>query len=237
MPQQPSIFSLTQAQRRKAIDQLLDVSLLTPEYVLLLLLSSLIVIAGLLIDSASAIIGGMVVAPLLSPILTMSMGFALGDFRLLRKAVRTLAISIAFVVAVSAVLSLFATPSSMTSEILERSSASLAHFLIAVCAGVLAVFSHCRASISSTLTGIAVSVALLPPIAVTGIGMAMLDWNLVSGSLVLFILNLIGIVFPATMIFSVMGFYPMRKHARQTLQKEEEEAAQEWKKLDEKTKE
>ncbi len=236
MPQ-PSLFYLSQTQRKEAIDKLLDVTLLTPEYMMLLLLSSLIVIAGLIIDSASAIIGGMVVAPLLSPILAMSMGFALADFRLLRKASRTLAISVALVIAVAAVISLFGKKPEPSSEILIRSSASLGHFLIAVCAGVLAVFSHCRSSISSSLTGIAVSVALLPPIAVTGIGVAMLDWNLVSGSLVLFILNLIGIVFPAIMIFSVMGFYPMRKHARQTLQKEEKEAAKEWKDLDEKTKE
>jgi len=230
-------FAITQEQRKLTIEQLLDVSLFTPEYVMLLILSSLIVIAGLLIDSASAIIGGMVVAPLLSPILTLSMGFALADFRLLRKSLRTLAVSVSLAIALAAILTLFATPGDLNSEILERSHASLAHFMIAVCAGVLAAYSHAKPNVSSALTGIAVSVALLPPIAVTGIGIAMLDWNLVSGSLLLFTLNLIGIIFPATMIFSVMGFYPMRKHARQTLNKEEKEAAKEWKELDEKTKE
>jgi uncharacterized hydrophobic protein (TIGR00271 family) len=230
-------FALTQEQRKLTIEQLLDVSLFTPEYVMLLILSSLIVIAGLLIDSASAIIGGMVVAPLLPPILAMSMGFALADLRLLRKSMKTLLVSIAVAVALAAVLTLFAKPNGMTGEILERSSASLAHFMIAVCAGVLAAYSHAKPNVSSALTGIAVSVALLPPIAVTGIGIAALDWNLVSGSLLLFILNLIGIIFPATMIFSVMGFYPMRRHARQTLNKEEKEAAEEWKDLDKKSKE
>lgn len=231
------MLKLTQEQRKKTIEKLLDVSLLTPDYILLLLLSSLIVIAGLLIDSASAIIGGMVVAPLLSPILTMSMGFALADFRLLRKALYTLSISIAVTVALGVILTLFSRQAGVSDEILERSAVSLAHFLIAVCAGILAAFSHVRESISSALTGIAVSVALLPPIAVMGIGVATLNWELLSGSLLLFVLNFIGIVFPATMVFSVMGFYPMRKHARQTLKKEEEEAAQEWKELDKKTKE
>jgi len=210
---------------------------LTPEYVLLLVLSSIIVVAGLLIDSASVIIGGMVVAPLLSPILTMSMGFALADFRLLRKAARTLIISIVLAIGLALILSLFSRPDQLNGEILERSSASLVHFLIAVCVGVLAAFSHVKPNISSTLIGIAVSVALLPPIAVTGIGIAIMDWSLVSGSLLLFILNLIGIIFPATMIFSLMGFYPLRYHARQALQKEEEKAASEWKELEDKTKE
>ncbi len=220
-----------------AIDQLLNVSLLTPEYVMLLLLSSLIVVAGMLVGSASAVIGGMVVAPLLSPILTMSMGFALADFKLLRKASRTLAISVALVIALAAVVSLFASPGELNGEILERSNVSLAHFLIAVCAGILAAYSHAKPNVSSALTGIAVSVALLPPIVVTGMGVALLDWGLVSGSLLLFILNLIGIIFPATMLFSVMGFYPMRKHARETLVREEKEATKEWKELDKKTKE
>lgn len=224
----PSIFSLTAEQRRKTIDQLLDVSLLTPDYVLTLAMSVTIVAVGLLMDSASVIIGGMVVAPLLSPIMTLAMGVVLADFRLLSKALRTLGISVAVVILLAILLTLFYPSSGMNGEILERSRASLSHFIIAVASGILASFAFARPDTSSRLTGIAVSVALLPPIATTGVGIAFTNWSLTSGSLTIFVLNLMGIVFSAVIIFSLMGFYNSRRDAEKILKKEEKEAEKEW---------
>ena len=226
MPRQ-KMFEVSVEQRKKTIDQLVEVSLLTSDYFLLLGLSVLIVVSGLLINSASVIIGGMVVAPLLSPIMAMALGVVLADFKLIRKALVTLAVSVAVVVFFSLMMSLFYPSRGLNSEILERSSASLAHLIIAIASGILASFAFAKPNISSTITGIAVSVALLPPIAATGIGIALTDWGLVSGSFMMFVLNFLGIVLSATVVFSLMGFYPVRRQAEAKLREEELEAMRE----------
>ncbi|MFC1639023.1 TIGR00341 family protein [Patescibacteria group bacterium] len=225
---QPRLFSLRPEQRRRCIDQLLDVSLLTPDYLLTLGLSVTIVAIGLLMDSASVIIGGMVVAPLLSPIMTLAMGIVLADFRLLSNALRTLAFSLLIVFGLSVLLALFYPSPGLNGEILERSRASLAHFIIAVAAGVLAAFAFTRPEKSTRLTGIAVSVALLPPVVTSALGIALADWSLMTNAFAIFILNLMGIVFSAIIIFSLMGFYNSRRDAEKILEKEEKEAEQEW---------
>ena len=204
------------------MDQLVEVSLLNPTYVLLLVLSVLIVVAGLLIGSAAVIIGGMVVAPLLSPILTMAMGVVVADFKLIKKATVTLLVSIVVAVLFSVLLSLFHLDRELNSEIMERTQVSFAHLIIAVAAGVAAAFAFVKPNISPTITGIAVSVALLPPIATTGIGIVMIDWIVVSGSFKLFALNLFGIIAAATSVFSLMKFYTVRREASIKLKEEEQ---------------
>lgn len=221
------LFSVSVEKRKETIDELVEVSLLTSEYFLLLILSTVIVVSGLLINSASVIIGGMVVAPLLSPILTMAMGIVLADFKLMRKAMITLAVSAVVVVLFAVLLTLFYPARGMNTEIAERSSASLAHLIIAISAGILAAFALAKKNIPQTITGIAVSVALMPPIAATGVGIALTDWGLTSGSLTLFLVNFIGIVIAATVVFSLMGFYPVRRQAETKLKEEEKKAVQE----------
>jgi uncharacterized hydrophobic protein (TIGR00271 family) len=225
-----ALISLTSEQRKEALDSLLDVTLLTPDYVLTLVLSVMIVVIGLLINSASVIIGGMVVAPLLSPILAMAMGIILQDFKMMKRAVKTLSISIVIVMVLAILLTLFSSRG-MTAEIDERSVASLGHLIIAISAGILAAISLARPNVSSRLTGIAVSVALLPPLAVTGIGVAFGNWSLTRGSFVLFLVNLFGIVFSALIVFSLMGFALSKRDAAEILKKEEQEAEEEWKEL------
>src|SRR5690606_29373548 len=119
----PKLFAVSVEQRKQTIDQLVEVSLLTSDYLLLLGLSVLIVVSGLHLNSASVIIGGMVVAPLLSPIMATALGVVLADFKLMKKAVITLMISVAMVVVFSAIMTLFFPGRGFGTEILERSSA------------------------------------------------------------------------------------------------------------------
>ncbi len=230
MANNKKILSLSAQQRKDALDILLDVTLLTPDYALTLVLSVIIVVIGLLINSASVIIGGMVVAPLLMPILALAMGIILQDFKMMKRAIKTLAVSVGAVLVLAALLTLFSSHG-MTDEISERSAASLSHLIIAISAGILAAMSLTRSDVPSRLTGIAVSVALLPPISVTGIGIAFGNWGLVRGSFLLFMINLVGIVFSALIVFSLMGFSLSRRDASEILKKEEKEAEQEWEDL------
>jgi len=97
---------------------------------------------------------------------------------------------------------LFATNiEAFTSEILLRTEPSLLYLAVAVIAGIAVSFTLVRPELSETLAGIAVSVALIPPLAVLGIGIAKLNLLVVSGSLVLLLINVIGIVVASMVTF------------------------------------
>lgn len=226
----PKLFTLTVGERKEAVDDLIDASAPNGDFFLLLVLSVVIVVSGLLINNVAVIIGGMVVAPLLSPILGMAMGVVLADFKLIRRSSRTMVISALLVFAFSIVMTLFYPSRGLNSEIMSRSTASLAHLIIAIASGIAASFALAKPRISATLPGIAVSVALLPPLAVTGVGVAFVNWELMIGSLTLFLVNFIGIVLASTVVFSLHGFYPVRKQAEVLLKQEEKEIVKEKKK-------
>lgn len=215
--ERPKLLNVTQERRKTAIDQLILDSSPDADFFLLLILSILIVVPGLLINNAAVIIGGMVVAPLLSPILSLALGVVLSDFKLIGRSLRTLAISLGVIALFAAIIALFYTEHPAGSEIQSRSSASVTYLIIAIASGVAAAYALIDEQLTARLPGIAVSVALLPPVAVAGIGIAYGNINLITGSLAQFGLNLIGIVFSSMILFSLMGFYPVRKEVEKKL--------------------
>lgn len=225
--QRPKLFRLTVSERKDAVERLITDSAPSADFFLMLALSVLIVVSGLHMNNAAVIIGGMVVAPLLSPILSMSMGVVMADFRLIARGSRTMLLSAIMVIAFAAIITLFFPDRALNAEIVSRSSASLGHLVIAIASGVAAAFALAKPNLSATIPGIAVSVSLLPPITVSGVGIALADWNLTSGSLTLFLVNFIGIVLAATVVFSLHGFYPVRNEAEEKLTEEEKEREKE----------
>lgn len=181
-------------------------------YLLILLLAAAIASLGLALNSAAVIIGAMLIAPLMGPIVGLGMGLAIGDGRL---AVETAFIVLAstFAVIVTAALLAFALPvpfQTLTAEIVARTRPTTLDLAIAVCSGLAgAVVAVARRSrLSAAVPGVAVSVALVPPLAVTGYGIGTgWNWPIVRGSLLLYGANLAGIVMSATVVFILAGMY------------------------------
>lgn len=221
--QRPQIFAITQAERKTAIDCLIDQSSPKFGFFLLLTLAILIVVPGLFLNNPAIIIGAMVVAPLLSSILSLALGVTIADFNLIIRSARTFLIAIAITIIASFIMSLFYHDTPMNEEILSRSLPSLSYLIVAIASGIAASFALVRPNMSATLPGIAVSVSLLPAIAVTGIGIALGDLHVVTGSLALFGLNLLGIIFSSIVIFSLFGFYVARKESEKKLGEEQKE--------------
>jgi uncharacterized hydrophobic protein (TIGR00271 family) len=219
----PDIFAITQQERKEAIDSLIEQSSPKFDFFLLLTLSIFIVVPGLFLNNAAIIIGAMVVAPLLSSILSLALGVTIADFNLIIRSFRTFIVAIVIVVIASFIMALFYHGAGMNGEILARSSPSLSYLLVAIASGIAASFAQVKPNMSATLPGIAVSVSLLPAIAVTGIGIGFGDLSLITGSLALFGLNLLGIVFSAIVVFSLFGFYIARKESEKKLEEEEKE--------------
>lgn len=184
------------------------------DFFLLVVLSSIIATLGLLIDSPATIIGAMLVAPLMSPIIGLGMSSITGDGRLLGDSSRALArgalvsIFIAFLLALGNRFMPFVSLQELPNEVLARTHPSPIDLSVALAGGLAAAFALAMPNISAALPGVAIATALMPPLCTVGIGVAFAEWDVAGGAFLLFITNAITIAFAATLVFFALGFNP-----------------------------
>ncbi len=224
--------NLTHKDKSSAIDKLIKGSTPSQDYFLMVILSIVTATLGLLLNNASVIIGSMLIAPILYPVLSLSLGLIMSDSELIGRAFYTIAKSVALAIGIAALSNfLFGSHfTELTPEILSRTYATLPYIAIAIAAGFAASFALVKPQLSETLPGIAISVALIPPLAVTGIGIANFNPQLASGSLLLFLANIVGIIFASMITFSLMNFYMQRKEAHTAALKEDAKVKHEFEK-------
>ena len=181
--------------------------------------STVIVTAGLILDTPAIIIGGMVVTPLLTPILTTSLAILLLDWRLLWRSLATTVISLLVVFLTSFLLAKFFTvsDSAVSLEIMSRTNFHVLYILIAVFSGVAAAYAWAKPKLSAVLPGIAVAVALLPPLSVVGIGIRLSDSYLSHGAIKFFLYNWVGVVVGSFFVFLFLGFIATRKKVEKVI--------------------
>lgn len=213
--------------KQSAVKKLIENSFPSADFYLMVVLSVAMASFGLIMDSAAIIIGSMLIAPVLYPILSSAMGFIIFSDTLTFKSVKTLIKSMVIAVATAFIIGIiFGDPDMIRSavEIQSRTSIGINHILVAIVAGLASAFALVKPKMSETLPGIAISVALVPPLAVTGIGLAVFDFGMAKGSFALFAVNVIGVLIASALVFSLMNFYTVRKGATQAIVEEEQEA-------------
>lgn len=214
--------NVSESDKSKAVEELIRNS--TPDYdfYVMVVLATLVAAFGLLLDSAAVIIGSMLIAPILFPVLSMALGMVMSDMKVLGRSVNTIVMSSILGILSSALVALFFDPhGGLSAELLARAEPSLMYFLVAAVSGLAVSFALVRPDLSATLPGVAVSVALLPPLSAIGIGLARLNWGIVSGASVLFLINILGIAFASMVSFSLLNLYTKRKVAEHAITQEE----------------
>ncbi|MGH9580935.1 MAG: TIGR00341 family protein, partial [Terriglobales bacterium] len=187
-------------------------------YILMLVLSCLIALLGLLVNSPAVIIGAMLISPLMGPILSCGLALTLAEWDLGTKAVRNVALSVLESVLVATVATFFSPLQQATPEILARSNPNLMDLFIAFFSGVAGVLAlTSRKSGMTIIPGVAIATAVMPPLATTGYGLATAQWNIAGGGFMLFFTNLTAIIISADLVFLYVGFRPRhqmleRKH-------------------------
>ena len=180
-------------------------------YQVLMVLSVMLALAGLYANSAPVIIGAMILAPLMSPIMSLAMGLARSDTVLIRGAVETLVIGTAWGLGCAVVLAWLMPFDLATEEMRARMSPTLLDLFIAVISGIAGAYAHSREEIAKSLAGVAIAVALVPPLSVAGIGLGWGDWDMASCALLLLTTNMVGISLAASLTFLVLGFAPFTR--------------------------
>ena len=176
---------------------------------MVLLLSGAIASLGLALNATAVVIGAMLIAPLLGPVLGLAMALAVGDGRLAVQTGIIIALGTLGVIAVGAGLTLVLPFQTVTDEILARTRPTTLDLAIAVASGLAgAVVTLTREKrLSASIPGVAIAVALIPPLGVAGFGLGTGRMELTEGAVLLFGANLGGIVLSGMLAFLVIGMH------------------------------
>tara|TARA_B100000745_G_scaffold219274_1_gene145993 strand:+ start:7348 stop:8091 length:744 start_codon:yes stop_codon:yes gene_type:complete len=227
--------AIDEKEKTRAVRQLIESSTPDFDYFFMLILSVLMATFGLLAGSESIVIGAMLLAPLLAPIMGLSLGTSMSHHPLIVRSLSTIGYSIAFAVGAAILGSFLFSVGNISGEvnevILSRTQPSLLYFLVAVISGLAVAYTTVRPNLSSTLPGVAVAVALIPPLAVLGVGVAMFEPSIIAGASVMFFINVIGMVFAGMVTYSLMDVHHKRFIAESTIRKEEERVEAEEEKI------
>jgi uncharacterized hydrophobic protein (TIGR00271 family) len=205
----PLFRHASQGEYAELFGALRDETRLNWTYVILLLLSTVLSTLGLFINSASVIIGAMLLAPLMQPIVGLSMGVLRQDEGLLQNGIRSIGVGVLVALGASAAIA-GATPIDVLgSEMAARLNPTLLDLFVAIASGVAAAYAKNNQRISGSLVGVAIAVALVPPLSVAGIGVGWGNMTMFLNAFLLFVTNLVGIVLSAAITFFVLGYSPI----------------------------
>jgi uncharacterized hydrophobic protein (TIGR00271 family) len=190
---------------KDVVNHVVEEGVLTGRYIFMTVMSCGIAILGLLLSSPAVIIGAMLISPLMSPIMLMGFSFAILDLSALRLAVVSLAIGAAVALGTCFIIVLISPLSETTPEILARARPNFFDLMVAVFSGLAGGYAVIHRK-GETIVGVAIATALMPPLAVTGFGMATAQFDIAGGAFFLFMTNLLAIALSVTLLARFYGF-------------------------------
>ena len=180
-------------------------------FVVMLTLSVIVAVMGLSLDSAAVVIGAMLLAPLMQPVLAAGACLSMALFTKSVVALAKVAAATAWAIGIAWVISWILPEQELTSEVLSRTAPDLKDLIVALAAGTAGAYATVRSDVSSSLPGVAVAVALVPPLASVGIALEVGEQTLAFGAFLLYLTNLAAIVFASIVVFVITGFVPHRR--------------------------
>jgi uncharacterized hydrophobic protein (TIGR00271 family) len=196
---------IRQIHHKEVVDHVHDEGTLTGRYIFMNVMSCGIAILGLLLSSLAVIIGAMLISPLMGPIMLMGFSLAILELSALRQAVVSLAVGTG-VALLTSFLIVFVSPlTEVTTEILARTRPNFFDLLVAVFSGFAGGYAVIHRK-GETIVGVAIATALMPPLAVTGFGLATGQFLIAGGAFFLFMTNLLAIALSVTILARFYGF-------------------------------
>ncbi len=178
-------------------------------FFVLLLLATVIATFGVISDSTATVIGAMIVAPLMGPIMATAAAVVMGSGQ---RALRSLALVVVGVIAVillSMTLAWFVPEVSISftenGELASRIAPGLVALLTALASGAAGAYITAREEIADSMGGVAIAISLVPPLCVVGIALQQGQWGPASGALMLFLTNFLAILLAGGITFLLGG--------------------------------
>ncbi len=172
-------------------------------------LGASIVIAsiGLNVNSTAVIIGAMLISPLMGPIVGVGLSVGINDFQMLIRSLKSFGTAVLISVLVSTIYFLLTPFGDVQSELIARTRPTLLDVLIAFFSGIaLIVAKTKKGTIASTLYGVAIATALMPPLCTAGYGLANANWTFFFGAFYLFLINSVFIILATWLVVKYLKF-------------------------------
>ncbi len=174
-------------------------------------LSVIVAVMGLSANSAAVVIGAMLLAPLMQPVLAAAACISMGLFKKSLQFIGIVLIATVASIALSYVLAAMFSTGELSQEVLSRTAPDMRDLVVALGAGTAGAYATVRSDVSSSLPGVAVAVALVPPLGAVGMSLEADRETLAEGALLLYTTNLAAIIFAASIVFVATGFVPPRR--------------------------
>jgi uncharacterized hydrophobic protein (TIGR00271 family) len=174
-------------------------------FYILVAVSTLIASFGLIANSTAVVIGAMLVAPLMTPIFGISLALVRGEAKLLGRAARAEIAGVVAAVTMGFILGLLLGDIEPTPEMLSRTRPNLFDLIVAVLAGFAGAYALIDEKISPALPGVAIATAIVPPLANSGLCLALGEVRGGIGSFLLFFANFLSILIVASATFISSG--------------------------------
>lgn len=178
-------------------------------YLIMNTLSTIVAVYGLLANSTAVVIGAMIIALLLGPIMGLALAIVDGDTVLFRRSLVAEIVGAALVLGIGVVLGMVHSDLPLTSEILSRTKPNLLDLMIALAGGAAGAYATVSPKLSVGLVGVAIATALVPPLASCGICLAQGHPGLATGAFILFLTNLVAIQCASSAVLFSFGFHKM----------------------------
>lgn len=199
---------LTRDERKSLYERIEAGGKISTDFVVMLMLSATIAALGLVQSSAAVVIGAMLVAPLMTPLVAMGMALVQANVHLFHRALRAMVAGVFGGLVVSFMVGALSPWDDLSAEVVARGSPNLFDLGVALLSGVAAAYALARPGLAGTLVGVAIAVALVPPLAAVGISLSHHEYAIALGAAVLFTTNFLAITFGAALVFQFFGLGP-----------------------------
>ncbi|MEE2755190.1 MAG: DUF389 domain-containing protein [Myxococcota bacterium] len=175
------------------------------DFMMLIALSTTIAAFGLLQGSTAVVIGAMLVAPLMTPMLGAGLALLQGNPRLLKESMKSIFLGFLMALTLGVIVGVLSPVKVLTSEMSARGAPNLLDLGVALISGFAAAYAYARTHLSAALPGVAIAAALVPPIATAGLCFALGEFQVGAGAVLLFGTNVLSIIVGATCAFYSFG--------------------------------
>lgn len=204
---------LERADRIDLVERVQNASAWNVDFVALICLSTLIATLGLMQNSVAVVIGAMLVAPLMTPLIGCGLSVVQGNGLLIREASRSVLLGFLLAMTIAFAMGELVPHVGLTPQMLSRGQPNLLDLGVAFVSGIAAAYATARPTLSGALPGVAIAAALVPPISTSGVALAHGDWVTSAGAALLFLTNIVAIVLGAAIALYAVGMQAAHLHS------------------------
>lgn len=193
--------TLEREERLDLVQQLEQTAQVNVDFIMMMVLSTSLASLGLLADSTAVVIGAMLVAPLMGPLVAAGHSLVQANLNLFKKSIGVTSIGLGIGFAASLLFGILNLGFEPTLEIEARGAPDLLDLVIGLFSGMTAAYATGRSNVMTTLAGVAIAAALVPPLAVIGIALTHGKPVISGNAAILLITNIVTIILGAAIVF------------------------------------